>query len=54
MDSVFTVQQLLERHTEHNTETQLLITDYVKAFYSVLRKKLWEMISTVQLHAVEL
>jgi hypothetical protein len=39
MDSMFTVQQLLERHREYNIETHLLFIDYVKAFDSLSRKK---------------
>jgi hypothetical protein len=35
MDSLFTIQQLLKRHTEYNTETHLPFIDYVKAFDSV-------------------
>jgi hypothetical protein len=35
MDSIFTIQQLLERHREYNIETHLLFIDYVKAFDSV-------------------
>jgi hypothetical protein len=43
MESIFTIQQLLERHREYNTETYLLFIDYVKAFDSVVRKELWEI-----------
>jgi hypothetical protein len=36
-DSLFIIQQLLEKHRVYNIETHLLFVDYYKAFYSVLR-----------------
>jgi hypothetical protein len=42
-DSIFIIQQLLEKHREYNIETHLLFVDYYKAFDSVLRNKLWEI-----------
>jgi hypothetical protein len=35
MGSIFTIQQLLERHSEYNIETHLLCIEYVKGFDSV-------------------
>jgi hypothetical protein len=45
MGSIFTIQQLLERHIEYNIETHLLLVEYVKAFDSVVRKQLWEIMA---------
>jgi hypothetical protein len=40
MDSIFTIQQLLETRKEYNIDTRLLFIDYIKAFDSFSRIKL--------------
>jgi hypothetical protein len=45
MDSIFTIQQLLERHRKYNIEIYLPFIDCVKAFDSVARKNYWEIMA---------
>jgi hypothetical protein len=42
-DSIFVIQQLVEKNREYNLETHLLFVYFKKAFYSVIRNKLWEI-----------
>jgi hypothetical protein len=42
-DSIFFIQQLVEKHREYNLETYLLFVDFKKVFDSVIRNKLWEI-----------
>jgi hypothetical protein len=42
-DSIFLIQQLVEKHREYNLETHLLFVDFKKVFDSVIRNKLWEI-----------
>jgi len=43
IDAIFMVQQITEKGKEHNLQLFLLFIDYEKAFDSVNRDKLWEM-----------
>ena len=43
IDAIFTVQHILEKRKEHNLPLFLLFIDYEKAYDSVNRDKLWEM-----------
>jgi len=43
IDTIFTVQQIMEKRREHNLPLFLLFIDYEKAYDNVSRDKLWEM-----------
>jgi hypothetical protein len=45
MDSIFTIQQLLERQRVYNKEIYVLFLDYVNAFDSLLRETVWEIMT---------
>ena len=42
-DTIFTVQQIMEKRREHNLPLFLLFKDYEKAYNNVSRGKLWEI-----------
>jgi len=43
IDTIFMVQQVMEKRREHNLPLFLLFVDYEKAYDNVSRDKLWEM-----------
>jgi hypothetical protein len=44
IDPLFSMKLLIEKRRELNLETHLTFLDYVKAFYTVKRDKLFEML----------
>lgn len=40
-DCIFTINQIIEKHREHNLPTYIIFIDYEKAFDNVCRNKLW-------------
>ncbi|KAJ4443242.1 hypothetical protein ANN_04910 [Periplaneta americana] len=44
IDSVFSLSQIIEKHREYNIPTSIAFIDYEKAFDTVKREKLWEIL----------
>lgn len=40
-DCIFSINQIIEKHREHNLPTYMIFVDYEKAFDNVCRNKLW-------------
>ena len=49
MDCIFSASQLIEKHREFNLPTYIAFIDYKKAFDSVDRDKLWNIMASKEI-----
>jgi len=49
MDCIFSVSQIIEKHTQFNIPTYIAFIDFIKAFDSMDRDKLWTIMSSKEI-----